>query len=160
MQTETICDAIETIFGPSLQLERSESIQVLVGEDENEIGEMLGEISTNPDKKAEKHDLTDDSYLRIARRLDTLRTGKSENNVFANVYCTGVGISKKVNTSRRKSLRFLEPAGYFMKEKFGWHSSNKNSEEDEKKENEEKGEEQEEENKQQQQQIEEKNNFI
>ena len=38
----TICDAIETLFGPSLQLERSESIQVLVGDDDDEMGEMLG----------------------------------------------------------------------------------------------------------------------
>jgi len=53
----TICDAIETLFGPSMQLERSESIQVLVGDDENEMGEMLGEITTNQEKKAEKHDL-------------------------------------------------------------------------------------------------------
>uniref|UniRef100_A0A1I8BQD8 Potassium channel domain-containing protein n=1 Tax=Meloidogyne hapla TaxID=6305 RepID=A0A1I8BQD8_MELHA len=142
----TICDAIETLFGPSLQLERSESIQVLVGDDDDEMGEMLGEITTNPEKKAEKHDLviqTDDSYLRIARRLDTLRTGKSETNVFANVYCTGAGIPKKVNTGRRKSLRFLEPASDFMREKFGWHS-NKPAEEEEKKGNEESEEKQEE----------------
>ncbi|CAK5061412.1 unnamed protein product [Meloidogyne enterolobii] len=141
----TICDAIETLFGPSMQLERSESIQVLVGDDENEMGEMLGEITSNQEKKAEKHDLviqTDDSYLRIARRLDTLRTGKSETNVFANVYCTGAGIPKRVNTGRRKSLRFLEPASDFMREKFGWHTSNKT--EEEKKDNEESEEKQEE----------------
>jgi hypothetical protein len=83
-QTEpmAIADWVEVVEGPSQQRERSESVQVVVGDD---IQDQLLDIAFPERKeKAEKKDLviqTDDSYLRIARRLDNLRSAKSEINV-------------------------------------------------------------------------------
>jgi hypothetical protein len=77
-----IADWVEVVEGPSQQRERSESVQVVVGDD---IQDQLLDIAFPERKeKAEKKDLviqTDDSYLRIARRLDNLRSAKSEINV-------------------------------------------------------------------------------
>jgi hypothetical protein len=68
------------VEGPSQLRERSESIQVVVGDEMEDLMDLA-----YPERRPAKQDLviqTDDSYLRIARRLDNLRTAKSEINVF------------------------------------------------------------------------------
>ncbi|KAL3068373.1 hypothetical protein niasHT_030664 [Heterodera trifolii] len=100
---EKMEDDDEASNNGSEQRERSESVTATVGD---EMEELLNMAYPN---RAEKKDLviqTDDSYLRIARRLDKLRTNRTD----LNVYCTGANPPpRRKADGRRKSLRFLEP---------------------------------------------------